>query len=263
VDAFMSGGRQRAAEGRLGDVRLLVDPPAAGPWNMAVDEALLATAAERRLPSLRLYQWSPATLSLGYFQQCADRQSHAASLETAVVRRASGGGAIVHDCELTYSLALPTVHPLAANPERLYGAIHTALIDTLGHLGIEAKLRCDGSSLPPDKEPFLCFQRRADGDVLVAGQKVCGSAQRRSRGAILQHGSVLLGASPFAPELLGIAELSGHPLTAEGPGERWLAELSRSLGAKWSAGTLSSLEADLADRLAEERYGSLAWTRRR
>src|SRR5688500_20216584 len=96
--------------------RLLLDVPAPGAWNMAVDEALLESAALENRCTLRFYRWSEPTLSLGYFQRYEDRRQHAASLSCACVRRASGGGAILHDHELTYSLAVPPTHPLARSP---------------------------------------------------------------------------------------------------------------------------------------------------
>ena len=85
------------------EARLILDPPADGLWNMALDEALLELAGESGIPTLRLYRWQPATLSLGYFQPYQDRESHPPSTTCPVVRRSSGGGAILHDRELTYS----------------------------------------------------------------------------------------------------------------------------------------------------------------
>ncbi|MEM6330787.1 MAG: lipoate--protein ligase family protein, partial [Planctomycetota bacterium] len=87
--------------------RLIVDPPQPGARNMAVDEALLDAAAAGAGATLRLYRWSSPTLSLGYFQPLAARAAHPASAGCPCVRRHSGGGAIVHDHELTYSLAVP------------------------------------------------------------------------------------------------------------------------------------------------------------
>ena len=218
---------------------LLLDPPASGAWNMAVDEALLEAAAAEGQSTLRFYRWAEPTLSLGYFQTYGDHFQHEASRGCAVVRRPSGGGAILHDRELTYSLAVPERHPLAATRLRTYRAVHQALIAALGRWGIEAgMLTCSeaspartatssprsGRACPPltmaeatagkparftaeiaeagrdfAREPFLCFQRRSPGDVLVGGVKVAGSAQRRCRGAVLQHGSLLLARSPAAP----------------------------------------------------------------
>ena len=96
------------------ECRLLRHEPAAGAWNMAVDEVLLDRAQDHAAPCLRVYGWSEPTLSLGYFQTYSDRQQHAASQNCAAVRRLTGGGAILHDDEITYSVLLPGDHPLAA-----------------------------------------------------------------------------------------------------------------------------------------------------
>lgn len=248
-------------------IRILVDPPAAGAWNMAVDEVLLARAAEQGEAVLRLYRWTPATLSLGYFQRAAERETHAASRDCTLVRRSSGGGAIVHDHELTYSLSLPITHPAAADPETLYRQTHGLLLRTLAEFGIEAKLN-EKTLVPLGGEPFLCFQRRSVGDVIVGAYKVCGSAQRRRKGAILQHGSILVAASPHAPELLGLAELA-----ANGPN---IDELQASFLAGWQRWSQESglpapvpfdgLTADdfsEVERVQETQYGSTAWTNRK
>ena len=105
-------------------VRLLIDAQEGGAWNMAVDHALLETAAETGAITLRFYEWTPATLSLGYFQPVADRLQHAASAACPIVRRSTGGGAIVHDQELTYSLVAPV--------SSRFGAEASALATSLG-----------------------------------------------------------------------------------------------------------------------------------
>ncbi len=129
--------------------RLIVDPPAEGAWNMAVDEALLLAAERDGAAWLRFYTWREPTLSLGYFQNHADRQLHAASANCKLVRRASGGGAILHDRELTYSIALPSKHPLARRAELLYDAAHRSLIETLSQWGIDANLHVVEKPLSP------------------------------------------------------------------------------------------------------------------
>ena len=106
---------------------------------MAVDEMLLERAQEQAAACLRFYGWSEPTLSLGYFQTYADRQEHPPSLPCAAVRRLTGGGAIVHDAELTYSIVLPGTHPLAAHRDELYQAVHGCLIEALERLGITAR----------------------------------------------------------------------------------------------------------------------------
>ena len=112
---------------------------------MALDEALLIAAETEGIATVRFYAWREPTLSLGYFQSHAVRAGHAASAPCTVVRRASGGGAILHDRELTYSIALPHWHELADRVEKLYFAAHETLIETLAELNIAATL-CEPTS---------------------------------------------------------------------------------------------------------------------
>jgi lipoate-protein ligase A len=274
-------------------VGLLVDGPSSGAWNMAVDEALLLDAAETGACWLRFYEWSEPTLSLGYFQRLDARREHAASRDCAVVRRASGGGAIVHDRELTYLLALPTSHRLASSPRPLYALAHEALIAALGRWRISPELCSRPVRLGP-AEPFLCFFRRAEGDVVmpIPGQlrhgrnissatftrfggdrpaieshkltaKICGSAQRRLRGGIAQHGSLLIGRSSAAPELDGLLELTGLVLPAADVREAWMTQLECLLGLEFEPARLSEQLLARSRALAIERYDTASWTRRR
>jgi lipoate-protein ligase A len=242
--------------------RLIIEPPAAGAWNMALDEALLESAQNEGIASLRFYSWSEPTLSLGYFQTYGDRRLHAVSIPCAVVRRASGGGAILHDRELTYSIALPCSHPLAVRAEKLYRAVHESLLETLAELGVSSTLFGNvGRSM---SKPFLCFQRREPGDLVAGEFKIAGSAQRRWRGAVLQHGSVLLGQSEFAPELPGIAELFTGEVNIGTLRTRWLAPLTSRLELNMPAvttATESVLKA--ASEIARHKFGDRAWTHRR
>jgi lipoate-protein ligase A len=243
-------------------IRLLMDPPAAGPWNMAVDEALLE-AADHGQCTLRFYQWDQPALSFGYFQSYEDRRRHEASRSCAAVRRASGGGAILHDREVTYSLAVPARHPLAADRLGLYRAVHVALIEALTDWGIHAALCSPPPRASLAKEPFLCFQRRAAGDVLLSEAKIAGSAQRRRRGAVLQHGSVLLGRSVAAPELPGISDLTGRAIAPRELVEGWLGRLLEPwLGGRQNE-TLSDQERNRAAELVDIKYGAPAWTQSR
>ena len=114
------------------ECRLLVDPPAPGDVEHGGRRGTSwSRPARRAVATLRFYEWNEPTLSLGYFQRYEDRDQHAASLECAVVRRQSGGGAILHDRELTYSLTLPASHPLAQNSPQLYSAVHEAILGRL------------------------------------------------------------------------------------------------------------------------------------
>lgn len=187
--------------------RLLIESePQFGAWNMALDEALLEAAARRGESILRLYRWSEPTLSLGYFQKSIPSDLPAALQDLPRVRRLSGGGAILHHFEWTYSCAVPRTHHLAQRAERLYEVAHGALIHSLGSLGVRADMRGKATG----DEPFLCFLRGDSRDVIVGGHKIAGSAQRRRRGAVLQHGSVLLKRSPFASAVPGIVDLVSH-----------------------------------------------------
>ena len=245
--------------------RLIIDRPQSGAWNMALDQALLECADTSRQVVLRFYQWSEPTLSLGYFQRLASRSEHQASQTSAIVRRASGGGAILHDRELTYSLVVPadargTQLYDSRDTGALYRRVHESLIELLAELGATARLCAQASSEVRTDQPFLCFQRRAVGDVLLGDYKIAGSAQRRFRGTILQHGSILLRRSASAPELPGIADLSPFELSAEELTERWLPKLTRALELECQAGVVSAGETARAEELVRTRYGSSEWT---
>ena len=178
---------------------------------MAVDEALLDAAARNKLCAFRLYQWEEPTLSLGYFQgksrphqnteKIPERYYHA----IPKVRRLSGGGAILHDQELTYSCVLPSDHPITKNPSSLYTIIHNAMIQSLSQFGIESQLR--GIAEKEKDSQFLCFSRGDAKDIVIQGHKIVGSAQRRRKGAVLQHGSLILKASEHEPKIKGIYDL--------------------------------------------------------
>lgn len=181
-----------------GLIRVLQDPALDGSTNMARDEALLVRVGNGTSPpTLRLYQWDPPTISLGYFQRFADYERLPSPLNSlAVVRRQTGGGAILHDLELTYSLTIPIDHSLLeGGPNCLYEVVHDAVIASLATLGIPASRGGQDDDSSPTRGPMFCFRRRHRFDILVGQEKekVVGSAQRRTREAILQHGSIILG----------------------------------------------------------------------
>lgn len=174
--------------------RLINDHPAPGAWNMAVDTAILeAVAAGESLPTLRLYAWNPVCLSLGYGQRIAEID-HERRLERGwdIVRRPTGGRAILHTDELTYSVALPSDDDLAAGTVvDSYRGLSRALMAGLGHLGARLESRpserASGNHLGP-----VCFETPSHYEITWAGRKLLGSAQvRRARG-VLQHGSLPL-----------------------------------------------------------------------
>ena len=243
--------------------QLFSDSARMGSWNMAFDEAMLIEGENTGTAALRFYSWSRPTLSLGYFQALHEREQHAHSQACDVVRRPSGGGAILHHRELTYALVLPAQHPLTAQTKQLYAAVHSTLIDVLASLGLDGTLcesRQPDSATPP---PFLCFLRREAGDVLVDGHKVAGSAQRRRQGAVLQHGSVLFAQSPHAPELLGLQELANTTVTEADLMLPWIDKLADVLQIQWQTSSFSTDVSDRAQRLMAGKYGQPAWLNRR
>ena len=228
---------------------------------MAVDEVLLEAAVERNEIAVRWYRWSAATVSLGYFQPATAVAADTPLAGLPAVRRLTGGGAILHHHELTYSCAVPAEHPLAREPLRLYEDVHTAIVELLARRDVAASLR--GSRAPGAPEPFLCFGRGDPRDVVFRGHKILGSAQRRRRGAVLQHGSLLLEASPAAPDFSGLHDLAGRPVLNSRDADELAAALAAALGAPAEMRPLTPTEQDRATILCSERYQHLDWHRPR
>jgi lipoate-protein ligase A len=171
--------------------RLLVTPPLAGAENMALDAALLARARLRREAVLRVYSWLRPTLSLGRNQRAVGAYSadRAREMGVDVVRRPTGGRAVLHWREITYSVAAPELpgEPLRAS----YARINRLLLDALRRLGVPAALAAPVVRAPaPGIAP--CFETPVAGELVAGGRKLVGSAQYREAGAFLQHGSILV-----------------------------------------------------------------------
>ena len=231
---------------------------------MAVDRALLENASNRGEPLIRIYQWEPATISLGYFQSYAHRQSHAASRDCPIVRRATGGGAIVHDQEMTYSIVLPRSSRWSSENAELFSRVHRSLIGCLEGMGISGCRVFENAKRETPAEPFLCFQRRANGDVVLNDFKIIGSAQRRLKNALLQHGSVLLGPSASAPELSGVNELTtGQKIKVEDLVSSWPTFLEREFGWKISPTVIDTAVTTRSKSIERSVFGNDAWTRKR
>jgi lipoyl(octanoyl) transferase len=246
------------------DARIILDPPADGAWNMAVDEALLQAVGNSGQPCLRFYQWSPPTLSLGYFQRFRDRQQHPPGVALPVVRRATGGGAIVHHFELTYSLALPWNSRRPGEAMQWYEALHETAREVLKRRGVPAEFWRGAPTAGNDQAAFLCFARRAALDLVAGDQKLLGSAQRRARGALLQHGSLLLEASPYAAELRGAAHFAPpSALIIDEVCRDWRLALSRRLGWHFTGSQLTDAEQLQARSAARSRFADKGWTQRR
>jgi len=267
--------------------RLLVDAPAAGAWNMAVDEVLLeGLAAGTAPPTLRFYEWTPPCLSLGYFQpiDVVDVDGCRA-LGVEVVRRPTGGRAILHDRELTYSVALPASvlgHDGGVLPS--YYRLSLALQDGLRRLGVPATLAPESAAGGPVHGP-VCFDRPSAHEILLHGRKLVGSAQMRRGGGILQHGSILI--EPRIDKLRACLQLPQDSVgsTVEDGSERiedgvaGLAEVgvtqppgiaiaigeafAERFGVSLVRTPLQPEELAAARALASSKYGSAGWTDRR
>jgi lipoyl(octanoyl) transferase len=203
-----------------------------GAANMALDEVLLDSATIANQPMLRFYGWATPTVTLGYFQPAADRLARPGIMDLAWVRRPTGGTTLVHDSrhEFTYALALPGEHAVAPDAANWICQMHYLIRDALASLGVQARAVVCGEEARLG--PVLCFQHQTPGDLLIAGRKVAGSAQRKVRGAILQHGSVALSQSPYTPELPGVLELAGKRLLAEDVQTQLLQQFTKLLN--WS-----------------------------
>jgi lipoate-protein ligase A len=175
------------------------------------------------------------------------------------VRRPTGGAALVHHHELTYAFALPPGRLWQPLGQSWLVRMHDIVRQALAGLGIASTL-CEQER---GRGEVLCFLHHTPGDLLVGDCKVAGSAQRKQRGALLQHGSILLARSPCTPSLPGLAELTGHTLSPTDLVAALLAEWTRATGwdvhpAEWSADDQRVLH-----DLLSSRYTSPAWNQRR
>jgi len=145
--------------------------------NMAIDKAILVAASEGKVPpTVRFYGWNPPAISLGYFQSVTDEVDIQACGRFGVeyVRRITGGGAVFHEKELTYSIVVPESHPaIPKNIMESYGRICGAVMHGLSHLGIDSEYA-----------PI--------NDIITGGRKISGNAQTRKYQTVLQHGTVMM-----------------------------------------------------------------------
>ncbi|MFL5342078.1 MAG: biotin/lipoate A/B protein ligase family protein [Gemmataceae bacterium] len=241
-------------------VRLLPLETADGATNMAADEVLLE-AAVAGSAALRFYTWSEPTLSLGYFQPEAVRQTDPVLASLPWVRRPSGGGTLVHHHELTYSLALPAGFDWQPKGQSWLCRFHGYIAQALAVSDINVRACQCGEERKLGE--VLCFLHQTAGDLILKGHKVVGSAQRKQRLALMQHGALLLGQSPFTPALPGIWQLAG-PLSITGFRLLVLDELLPKVTG-WQLVESEWTDAERA-RIAElvrDKYTSDVWNRKR
>ena len=259
--------------------RLLRMGASGGPTNMGVDEALATLCWDHAI--LRFYGWEAPTLSIGYFQRIDEIDLGACGTSAvSLVRRPTGGRAVLHRQDLTYSLVLPLGPPWTGfSIAETYRRINACLKRGLETLGVVASIG-NAPGHAGDASSPLCFSAVGRHDVLVGGKKVIGSAQRRFPAAILQQGSILLDFDPAGITLLlrpGKRAATADSLGAIGSLRGtlgWLPDrlvveaairegVSREMGIEFAEGTLKPEELKLSDQLAIDRYASEDWTFRR
>jgi len=212
-------------------------------WNMAADQLLLDTAADRGQPLLRLYGWDRPAASLGYTQPLS-----AAPAGRAVVRRPTGGGVVLHGEDLTYTVVIPAGHPLVAVDRlRSYALVNGAVLAALEACGLTGELAVQEIPKSVDRATMVCFTTPTRYDILAAGHKVAGSAQRRTRAGLLHQGSLLLGTDAAARR---------DQLRAVLPDG-----FVQTLGARFAAFFPDPAFLDAVQRLANEVFATGAWNR--
>ncbi len=208
--------------------------------NMAIDEGLLERA---EIPSIRFYRWGHAALSFGYFGRFADVANYAARHD--LVRRWTGGGIVFHEDDLTYSIVIPPSDAaFSESTMSIYEKIHRALRNVLvatGQRAVVAAVADRGAGVSDGSFNGHCFANPVRADVMLSGRKVAGGAQRRTRAGLLHQGSIQ------------------HVDLGNGLAERFAKELSDDRSVK----ILGESLIERAHELAEKKYGSVSWLRRR
>lgn len=236
--------------------RVILDPSQDAFTNMAIDEAIarsMAVPDSSTMPTLRIYSWRPTSISIGYFQRVSEVLS---SLGPDIsregfdmVRRPTGGTAVIHDSGPSFSLVLKDERRTpSAKVTGLYLLLGRCVVEALGHLGISAELLQDARPSPPAADNSgLCALNPRPYDVIYKGMKIAGYAARRFRGVTLVQGYITL------IDGLKVQELRDSIISA----------LECTIGTKLRPGTLAREEGSLAARLREGKYTQREWNYKR
>jgi lipoate-protein ligase A len=260
--------------------RLIYDCDHDGSSNMARDEAISRAVSQReQLPTLRFYGWTPPAISLGMSQRISSVDEAKCRADgVGVVRRSTGGLAILHTSELTYSMALPIDHPIAEGDVLTsYRRISEAIIDALCSLGV-SNVQANRVAKEDKATSPVCFEAPSDYEVVGAGKKLVGSAQWRRLDGVLQHGSLplsgdiarvcdyLVGA-PNATRVRDHAatlnDVIGKEICWKEAANVWRASFERVLNIDFEVSELSQRERERADELRVSKYANDEWTRRK
>lgn len=257
--------------------RLVRSGPADGPTNMAVDEAILrAVVAGEAPPTLRLYAWEPGCFSLGRAQPIVDVDQQAlAASGYDLVRRPTGGRAILHVDELTYSVVAPRTEPrVTGGVVESYRRLSQGLVRGLERLGV-ANIIADQRVENRGAEGPVCFEVPSDYEITAGGKKLAGSAQMRAQGVVLQHGAIplygditricsLLAAHPDPAQVRArattVEEARGRPVSWDEAAEAITAGFAAALNLRFEPGSLTDEEWARARQLRAEKYASRAWS---
>ena len=266
--------------------RLILSPPDRGAENMALDEAILdAVSAGDSPPTLRLFAWHPPCLSLGYSQPIADvDQHHLHERRWDIVRRPTGGRAILHTDELTYSVIVSDDNPhVAGGVLEGYRRLSLGLEAALTLLGLEVKVQPEILIPKNRRENPTCFLVPSPYEILVRGKKLIGSAQVRRRGGVLQHGTLPLSgdisriyqvllfndetARKSAAQLLleratTVEAMLGTTVSWQQAAQAFVEGFTNGLNLRLDPGSTTDQERTRADQLIKNRYDNPDWTER-
>lgn len=266
--------------------RLVLSQPADGAANMATDEAILeSVTAGDQPPTLRLYAWEPAGLSIGYAQSIGEvDEDRLAQRGWSLVRRPTGGRAILHTDELTYAVVAPASNThVDGGVLASYRHLSQGLILGLRELGLDPEVRDDDPVSDDQRVDPVCFEVPSAYEITLHGKKLIGSAQLRRQGGVLQHGSLPLTGDigriclalrfPDEPtrraridrlreRAATVADLLDREVPWKAAGDALQRGFAVGLGIHFDEGELSPAETRRAAQLVSERYARTEWTGR-
>jgi len=270
----------------MNDYRLIISPPATGSWNMAADEAILdSIGMNESLPTIRLFAWDPPCLSLGYAQSINDVDKAAlAENGWGLVRRMTGGRAILHADELTYSIIAPHDEPLVTgNLLESYQRIARGLLRTLELMGIKGEINKAPVNVNSYTPGQVCFVVPSAFEITFRGKKLIGSAQARRKHGVLQHGSLPMGGDlgriikvlsftdgsdrnkslgKLMDHATNLEMITGLRLSWETAATAFIEAFKSELGLKLTPGELSLKESEKIVKLMRSKYSLSSWTER-
>ena len=265
--------------------RLLITHPAHGAWNMAVDESILEHIHRgESIPTLRLYAWNPPCLSLGHAQPFSDVDVNRLKQRGwEVVRRVTGGRAILHTDELTYSVIAPANEPrVEGSVLESYNRLAQALLLAVQTLEIPVEMK-EGKPTESATPNPVCFEVPSTYEITVNGKKLIGSAQARKKEGVLQHGSLPLtgdltricqalifeneakreeAAQRLLERATTVESALGVEISWEKAQQAFIHAFEAQLGLSFERGALSESESQRAEDLVKEKYAHPSWTER-